>query len=188
MSYRFFRDSLIKLAILSVGVCAIFYDALTGKKVGSLATLVLIGAIVVVGNGWLTYMMIKAKKREQENSPGGNTVQGVKPIVPATRAKRKQQRAMFLAFLFASGLALVVIGFYGWSIDLIPAYYLGALFVIFGIVGMCGVNIWKGGPLDPAHDPREPEPQVLAQADEIPPPDVWPPPPQARAKGPSDTA
>jgi len=174
VSYRFFRDSLIKLAILSIGVCAIFYDALTGKKVGSPATLVLIGAIVVVGNGWLTYMMLKAKKREQENPSGDSTIQVVKPIVPVTRAKRKQQRALFLVFLFASGLALVVIGFCGWSINLIPAYYLGALLVIFGIVGLCGVNIWKGGPLDPAHDPRDPEPQVLAQAGETPLPDVWP--------------
>ena len=181
MGYRFFRNSLIKVAILSMGVCAIFYDSLTGKKVASPAALVLLGTLVVFGNGWLTYMMLKARKREQKSSQGGNSVQITKPVAPATRAKRKQQRGMFLVFLFAAGLFLVVMGLFGWSVDSIPAYYLGALLLVFGAIGLCGVNIWKGGPFDPTHDPPEPRAQVLIQAAESPPPGVWPPPPSQPA-------
>ncbi len=105
----------------------------------------------------------------------------VKPAVPATRAQRKRQRAMFLVFLFASGLALVVMGLYGWSVNFIPAYYLGASLIVFGVVGLCGVNIWKGGPYDVTLDPREPEPQARAGAGEEPSPGVWSPPPSEPA-------
>ena len=177
MSYRFFRNSLIKVGILSVGICAIFYDALTGKNVGSPATLILLAALVVIGNGWLTYMMFKAKKREQEMLRIGDNNLPSNTVVPATRAKRKRERSIFLAFLLVCGLALIVMGFYGWSINFIPAYYLGAFFLIFALLGLCGINIWKGGPYDPIHDPVDPEPPFLVRANETSSPGVWPPPP-----------
>jgi len=177
MSYRFFRNSLIKAGLLSIGICGIFYDALTGKNVGSPATLILLGTLVIVGNGWLVYMMLKAKKREQEMLQVSGKNPSPKIVVPATSSKRRRERFIFLAFLSGCGLALVVMGFCGWSINLIPAYYLGAFFLVFALLGLCGVNIWKGGPYDPVHDPIDPEPQFPAQAKEPSEPGVWPPPP-----------
>lgn len=164
MSYQVLQGILIQFVILSVCACGIFYEALTGKNVGGPPVLILMGAFVVFGNGSVAYMMLKAKKREQVAAQSG-----IPAVKPATRAKRKQQRFWAMCLLFASGLALIVMGLLGRVVNIVPAHYIGAAFVIYGVAGLCGVNIWKNGPLDPDYDPAEPELWFAAPESDLPP-------------------
>ena len=34
----------------------------------------------------------------------------------------------------------------------LPVDYAGYIVAAFGLLGLCGVNIWRGGPLDPQND------------------------------------
>ena len=98
---------------------------------------------------------------------------------PETRAQRQRQRKIASFFIVGLGVVLIFMGLDGWTVDSVPAYYVGAFFVIFRIVGMFGVNIWKGGILDPNNDPPD-LPKEMAGADSANNSGVWPPPPSAR--------
>jgi hypothetical protein len=65
--YKYYRNNLIKLAILSVGCLAIFWEHLVGKgnPLDEPSALILIGVLVVVGNAGLFIAMRRAKRREQ---------------------------------------------------------------------------------------------------------------------------
>jgi hypothetical protein len=66
---------------------------------------------------------------------------------------RKSQRLWATMALLAFGCALIVLGFRGWYIDeLLPAQYLGYFCVGLCVLAPLGVNVWRGGPLDPRHD------------------------------------
>ena len=69
---------------------------------------------------------------------------------------RGQKRRLALVYLFAVAIGLVWFGFAGWTINLLPAQYLGYLIAAFGVAALCGVNIWYNGPLDPRFDPPTP--------------------------------
>ena len=67
LGYKYYRNNLIKLAILSVGCLGIFWDEFTGRghpdsKPGAL---ILIAVLIVVGNIGLFIAMRRAKRREQ---------------------------------------------------------------------------------------------------------------------------
>ncbi|MBK9924495.1 MAG: hypothetical protein IPP66_04310 [Anaerolineales bacterium] len=64
----------------------------------------------------------------------------------------KKKRTLTLIFIFAIGIWLLWIGLNGWRISGLPAYYVGALFLVAAIAGALGVNIWYGGVLDPRLD------------------------------------
>jgi hypothetical protein len=67
---------------------------------------------------------------------------------------RRGYRAFSLVFLFGLAGFLIYLGFDGWVINRsLPAQYIGYLIAVCGVLGMCGVNIWSGGPLDPRKDP-----------------------------------
>ena len=95
---------------------------------------------------------------------------------PESRAQRQRQRNTFSIFIVGLGIVLIFMGLDGWTIDSIPAYYVGPFFIIFRIVGMFGVNIWKGGILDPDNDPPDPSIEPVS-AEEASYKGVWPPPP-----------
>jgi len=69
---------------------------------------------------------------------------------------RSQQRGVSLVVLFALSGFLVYVGWQGWRVNYIPAQYLGYLIGAFAVVGLCGVNIWHGGPFDRRFDPPPP--------------------------------
>jgi hypothetical protein len=67
--------------------------------------------------------------------------------------KRSTQRHLSLAFLIAVGVVLIVLGFQGWVVDnFLAAQYLGYFLVGLAALGLFGVNVWRGGPLDPKLD------------------------------------
>jgi len=58
-----------------------------------------------------------------------------------------------LLFIFGFGGWLIYQGFHGLAVGI----YLGFLIAFFGVLGLCGVNIWVGGPLDPRNDLPTPQ-------------------------------
>jgi hypothetical protein len=67
LSYKYYRDNLIKVAILSVACLGIFWDHLRGKgnPQDEPGALILIAVLIVVGNIGLFIAMRQAKRREQ---------------------------------------------------------------------------------------------------------------------------
>jgi len=67
--------------------------------------------------------------------------------------QRRRWRFGSLVFLFVAAGVLVWIGFEGWTVNFLPAQYVGYAIGGLGVLGLCGVNIWHGGPIDPRDDP-----------------------------------
>jgi hypothetical protein len=65
---------------------------------------------------------------------------------------RQHKRAATLVFLFAVSAVLIYLGFQGWTVSSLGVHYLGYLLATLGVLGLGGVNIWRGGPLDPNDD------------------------------------
>ncbi|MBI1785159.1 hypothetical protein HYR69_08440 [Candidatus Sumerlaeota bacterium] len=59
---------------------------------------------------------------------------------------RRYKRHVILGLMFFNGLWLVFLGNY-WEVN-----YMGYGMCAVGMLGLCGVNIWKGGALDPRRD------------------------------------
>ena len=72
------------------------------------------------------------------------------------RSSRK--RAISLFGIFSAGGFFNWIGLDGWKISTLPAHYLGFIVLAIGVAGMCGLNIWYGGSLDPKHDSQSVRP------------------------------
>src|SRR5687768_11539382 len=68
------------------------------------------------------------------------------------RWSRRNQRSFALLSMLAGGALIVYLGFDSWSVNGIPAQYLGFFFAGFGALGLFGVNVWSRGPLDPCLD------------------------------------
>lgn len=69
------------------------------------------------------------------------------------RRKCRSWRRSSLVLFFGIAVAFVYAGHRGFQIDLLPAHYLGYFFMMVALLGVAGVNIWYGGPLDPRMDP-----------------------------------
>jgi hypothetical protein len=67
---------------------------------------------------------------------------------------RRQKRGVALAGVFAASGFFVWSGYAGMTVDSLPAHYLGYVVAAVGVAGTFGVNIWRGGPLDPRNDPK----------------------------------
>ena len=67
LGYEYYRNSLIKVAILSIACLGILWDHLRGKgnPKDEPAALILIAVLVVVGNVGLFIAMRRAKRKEQ---------------------------------------------------------------------------------------------------------------------------
>jgi hypothetical protein len=70
LGYKYYRNNLIKLMILSVGLICMFWDHLRGRgnPKDEPAALILIAVIMVVGNVGLFILMMRAKRKEQAES------------------------------------------------------------------------------------------------------------------------
>ena len=68
---------------------------------------------------------------------------------------RANARRLTLLFLFGVAAFLISLGEAGWSVNFMPADWVGYILIAFGFAGLCGVNIWAGGPLDRRNDPPE---------------------------------
>lgn len=69
--------------------------------------------------------------------------------------ERSTYRLLSLIFLFGFGGWMIYQGFQGWVFarSEMPLQYVGYLVVATGVLGICGVNVWYGGPLDRRNDP-----------------------------------
>lgn len=67
LGYKYYRNSFIKLAILSVACVGIFWDYFTGRGHPDTepGALILIAVLVIAGNVGLFIAMRRAKRREQ---------------------------------------------------------------------------------------------------------------------------
>ena len=68
---------------------------------------------------------------------------------------RSQHRGIVTTIILAGGGLFVVGGFNGMLIRTTPAHYYGFAIIGIGILGLLGINIWYGGPLDKRRDPPE---------------------------------
>lgn len=79
------------------------------------------------------------------------------------RQKRRWGRRAALAAVVGVAAGLLYAGNQGLEVETLPAQYLGYFLFAFAALGVVGVNIWYGGPLDPRMDPppetdtREPD-------------------------------
>jgi hypothetical protein len=74
------------------------------------------------------------------------------------KARRVKWRRGSILALVAAGGAAVWFGHGGLLIQGIPGQYIGYFLLGMAALGVCGVNIWYGGPIDPRRDPRIDEP------------------------------
>jgi hypothetical protein len=114
IGYRYCRDRLIILLVLSIGSVGIFWDWFQGRSKDEPSALLLIAVLVVVGNGGLFILMRRAKRREDaENlcrSTTGSAVPSPLPGQAAAPSDVQRKRTMAVIAL----LALSVVTF-GWN-------------------------------------------------------------------------
>lgn len=72
------------------------------------------------------------------------------------RQQRQTMRVVMTWWAIIGGLLFIAFG-RGYTLNLIPVPYLGGIFIAVGILAMCGVNVFWGGPLDKRHDRPRPE-------------------------------
>jgi hypothetical protein len=70
------------------------------------------------------------------------------------KARRVKWRRGSLVALVAAGGAAIYFGTGGLLIKGLPAQYIGYFLVGMAALGICGVNIWYSGPIDPRRDPH----------------------------------
>lgn len=69
----------------------------------------------------------------------------------AVSGRHAIRKLVAIGMVFLS-ICLMYWGVTGWLINSMPAHYLGIALFAFSLAGLCGVNIWVAGPLDPALD------------------------------------
>jgi hypothetical protein len=69
----------------------------------------------------------------------------------------RHKRRLTLAGIFVAAAFFIWIGLDGWTIQSLPAHYLGFIVATVGLAGALGLNIWHGGPLDLRLDRSESE-------------------------------
>jgi len=74
------------------------------------------------------------------------------------KARRIKWRLGSLVVIAATGASLIYYGHKGLLTNGIPAQFLGYAFLGMTVLGICGVNIWYGGPIDPRFDPQNDNP------------------------------
>jgi hypothetical protein len=75
------------------------------------------------------------------------------PEPEKVKARRVKWRRGSLVALVAAGGAAIYFGTGGLLIKGLPAQYIGYFLVGMAALGICGVNIWYSGPIDPRRDP-----------------------------------
>jgi hypothetical protein len=78
LGYKYYRNNLIKLAILSVAIIPVFWAHLHGT--GKPGALILIAVLMVIGNVGLFIAMRRAKRREQAEALQTKISDETKPV------------------------------------------------------------------------------------------------------------
>ncbi len=170
LGYKYYRNSFIKLIILSVACIGIFWDYFTGRGHPDTepGALILSAVIMVVGNVWLFIAMRRAKRRERaaiaqtrisdETHAITNTKQ--QPTLEEATRKRKGMRRFMSFWCVGGGLLFAIFG-REWLVNGLPVHWVGYLLILLGILGLAGVNVFYGGPLDLRLDRQQqpPSPQ-----------------------------
>jgi hypothetical protein len=169
LGYKFYRNNLITMAILSIACIGMFWDYFTGRGHPDTepGALILIAAIIIVGNGWLFIAMRRAKRREQAVvSPEAPDVSArvlqkkPEPTPEEAIRKRKNMRRFMSGWCVAGGLLFVIFG-REWLVNGLPVPWVGFALILLGILGFAGVNVFYGGPLDLRLDrPQPPQHQA----------------------------
>ena len=83
-----------------------------------------------------------------------NPFQAPKAKPPESKASRERRllRAASLVPLFLFAGFLVLLGGRGSHFGPLPAHFVGLALAGFGALGIAGVNIWRGGEMDPRLD------------------------------------
>lgn len=77
----------------------------------------------------------------------------------ADQERRSRKMKRLIASLFSLGFGLVLVIFFeDWTIDLIPAPWLGYVLIAIGILALLGFNVFRGGPFDKRLDPPQTPP------------------------------
>jgi len=81
LGYKYYRNHLVKLAILSVAIIPIFWEHFhgAGNPNDEPGALILIAVIMVVGNAGLFIAMRRAKRREQAEALRARISDGTRP-------------------------------------------------------------------------------------------------------------
>ena len=163
LGYKFYRNNLIKLAILSVACVGIFWDYFTGSghPGAEPGALILIAVLIVFGNGALFIAMRRAKRREQagisDDTQTASQVTSNKPQSTPEEALRKRKgMRRFISFWSIGGGVLFAVFGREWLVNGLPVHWVGYLLILIGILGLAGVNVFYGGPLDLRLDRPQP--------------------------------
>jgi hypothetical protein len=160
LNYRFYKENFIKLALLSVPIIIILVEHLRGKgnpkdEVGALA---LLAVIVVFANVGLFIAMTRARRKEEAASEQGTSALSIGaitvdqdasvPLSQGASVKRRRMRYVMSCWAIGGGGFLAVFLKSCLLDGIIPVPWIGYFFIIIGILGLCGVNVFYGGPLD----------------------------------------
>lgn len=113
-------------------------------------------AAIVIGFATASRRTVPAKPNSSESPDHHAAIDPDNRLLEADRihrqsipvSNRRHARRRALLVLLVSGAALVLFGCGGLRVFFIPAYYLGGFAVAAAILGLLGVNIWKGTTLD----------------------------------------
>jgi hypothetical protein len=169
---KYYRNNLNTLAILSVGCVGIFWDKLHGRghPEDEPGAFILIAVIMVVGNVGLFIAMRRSKRREHAElfqtriSDATHAVTNTKqqPTPEEAAQKRKGMRRFMSFWCIGGGLLFAIFG-REWLVNALPVHWVGYLLILLGILGLGGVNVFYGGPLDLRLDTPEPPPHHPAE-------------------------
>lgn len=103
-------------------------------------------------NAQLTFSFKRPKEGQWDEAMKSAEKQLQQAEKQSTPAQRKIQRLAALIFLFGVSAWLIWLG-NSWLLHgVLPVKYIGYFIGFFGLLGICRVNIWAGGPLDPRMD------------------------------------
>ncbi|GAA5496013.1 hypothetical protein Rhal01_02194 [Rubritalea halochordaticola] len=148
--YDFHKNNLIQLATLSVGYLFLVWDFFTVREVLIEDWLFyVLTAIWIASLVWFIRSYLAARKLRATNS-----------IETITQIVKQQERISKNSSKYRLQISLYItaVGFLfstlsnDWVINGIPAIWLGYLFILLGTLGLLGVNIFIGGPLDKRKD------------------------------------
>ena len=151
----------IQCHILFWTVGAIFISLCLGSKEEMEKSLpgndwVWLALLLVVGYPLVLFLLWCEQRNAQRNAQREFVRQVVATLTEPEKekARRVKWRRGSLAAIAAAGGAAIYFGHQGLLINELPADYLGYALLVFAGLGVCRVNIWHGGPIDPRFDPQ----------------------------------